>query len=42
MISEKLFQGYDEKFISNQTVPLPNLSTKQNDDLVLEIGRAHV
>ena len=36
MISEKLFQGYDEKFISNQTVPLPNLSTKQNDDLVLD------
>jgi endonuclease G len=34
MISEKLFQGYDEKFISNQTVPLPNLSTEQNDDLV--------
>jgi len=36
MISEKLFQGYDEKFISNQTVPLPNLSTEQNDDLVLD------
>ena len=36
MISEKLFQGYDEKFISNQTVPLPNLSSEQNDDLVLD------
>lgn len=34
MISEKLFQGYDEKFISKQTVPLPNLSQEQNDDLV--------
>lgn len=38
MISEKLFQGYDEKFISNQTVPLPNLSTEQNEDLVLDDG----
>jgi endonuclease G len=36
MISEKLFQGYDEKFISDQTVPLPNLSIEQNDDLVLD------
>lgn len=36
MINEKLFQGYDEKFISTQTVPLPNLSTKQNNDLVLD------
>ena len=36
MISEKLFQGYDENFISNQTVPLPNLSIEQNDDLVLD------
>lgn len=34
MISEKLFRGYDEKFISNQMVPLPSLSTEQNDDLV--------
>lgn len=34
MIGEKLFQGYDEKFILNQTVPLPNLSSEQNDDLV--------
>ena len=34
MISEKLFQGYDEKFISNQTVPLPKLSQEQSNDLV--------
>lgn len=34
MISEKLFQGYNEKFISNQTVSLPKLSQEQNDDLV--------
>ncbi|CDS91480.1 putative protease [Sphingobacterium sp. PM2-P1-29] len=36
MISEKLFQGYDEKFISNQRVPLPSLSSEQNDDLVTD------
>lgn len=36
MISEKLFQGYDEKFISNQTITLPKLSSEQNDDLVLD------
>ena len=36
MISEKLFQGYDENFISNQIVPLPNLNKEQNDDLVLD------
>lgn len=36
MISEKLFQGYDEKFISNQIVPLPGLNEKQADDLVLD------
>ncbi|WP_343624484.1 DNA/RNA non-specific endonuclease [Flavobacterium lindanitolerans] len=34
MISEKLFQGYDEKFIPNQTVPLPKLSQEQSEDLV--------
>ncbi len=33
MISEKLFQGYDEKFISNQTVSLPKLSQEQSADL---------
>lgn len=33
MRNEKLFKGYDEKFISNQTVPLPNLSSDLNDDL---------
>jgi len=36
MISEKLFQGYDEKFITNQTVPLPKLSHEQSDDLVFD------
>lgn len=36
MKSEKLFQGYNEKFISNQTVPLPNLNSEQNDDLVID------
>lgn len=34
MISEKLFQGYDEKFIPNQTVPLPKLNQEQSEDLV--------
>lgn len=34
MISQKLFQGYDEKFISNQTVTLPKLNQRQLDDLV--------
>jgi len=34
MISEKLFQGYDEKFIPNQTVSLPKLNQEQLDDLV--------
>lgn len=39
MISEKLFQGYDEKFIANQIVPLPKLSQEQSDDLVSdEVG----
>lgn len=36
MISEKLFQGYDEKFISNQTVPLPKLSQEQSADLAFD------
>lgn len=36
MISEKLFQGYDEKFIPNQIVLLPKLNQEQSDDLVLD------
>ncbi|MHA6697431.1 DNA/RNA non-specific endonuclease [Chryseobacterium sp. A321] len=36
MISEKLFQGYDEKFISNQTVPLSKLSQEQSADLAFD------
>ena len=34
MINEKLFHGYDEKFILNQTVSLPKLNHEQSDDLV--------
>lgn len=34
MISEQLFQGYDEKFIPNQVVSLPKLNQEQSDDLV--------
>lgn len=36
MIGEKLFLGYDEKFIQNHTIPLPKLNDDQNDDLVLD------
>jgi len=34
MKSKMLFQGYKEKFISNQIVLLPKLSMEQSDDLV--------
>lgn len=33
MTKEKLFQGYDEKFIPNQIVPLPKLNLIQVSDL---------
>lgn len=36
MISEKLFQGYEEKFIQNQAVPLPILSEEQLTDLAYD------
>lgn len=36
MISEKLYLGYDEKFITNQTVQLPKLNPNQFDDLVFD------
>ncbi|WP_066223709.1 DNA/RNA non-specific endonuclease [Formosa haliotis] len=36
MNNEILFKGYDENFISGQTIPLPILNKEQKDDLVLD------
>lgn len=35
--SQKLFRGYDEKFMSEHTVPLPKLNQEQVCDLVFDI-----